>query len=169
MWRRIDIVKNGFMCPVCKSPYVFEGGLFFENIPDPSTFRSFFLRLPILLSIFFQYIFFFTYAIFYPLEHQKRVETHYLLLQAAFHSLFLLIVLREWSVKNKDIYWHTWKTLDVGIFITCHGIIIYGMQYQPYVLGMISNLCLCMYWQRHIVILKEINLRFEEELLQIRD
>jgi hypothetical protein len=169
MWRRIDIVKNGFMCSVCLSPYVFEGGLFFESIPDPTTFRSFFLRLPILLSIFFQYVFFFSYAIIFPTERQKTVEAHYLLLQSSFHFLFIFVFMMEWSVKNKQQYWKAWRKIDTGFFLVCHSIILYGMPSQPYVLGTCSNICLCMYWQRHVAILNELNLQFEEQLLDIAD
>lgn len=155
-WRRQDPFRNGKICLLCLTPYGFLEEQLLEEIPDDSGMFGLALRVPLALSVAINYIFVVHLTLLPNRTVDNRLfEVYQYIFQIAYCFLFAL----AWSVKNKRLYFGSWKTKEVFWFVLIHAGSNYFIAQHQFFAILPLNCSMSFYWHYHKKVLAELNLR----------
>lgn len=160
-WRLIDIARNGTVCSLCRTPYIFISKQSLESIPYEHCWMSFSLRYPYLPYIAVHYCWVFHQAL---LQNGNGVMkmTLFPYYQILFHIVYACMFLWNAQIKHKSLYKKAWQTQRVFIHVPLHGILFYfAFQDQP-ILSLAFVYFCGFYWRQHVRILEDINKKLLE-------
>ena len=156
-WIIINPQKNGIFCGICMSPYFRSYMPELERIPQKGILVMC-LDFPIVFPIIYHYIYLFHIATFYIYWDQRTINL-YLFYQWAFQILYGIAFGWNFQVKNIGLYTKALQKKEFLWYPLVHFIFLYLLHNGVYHIGLLFDIFLSSYYSRHILILKDINLR----------
>ena len=155
-WRLTEPDRNGFICRLCDSVYIFPLHVLFEEIPDPNTWSFFLLRFPIVISLIAHYIVLLVLMTTVPMTMEELFSIlDYS--QFLFHIFFCFLFVRRFSVRNKRLYFQRWLQLPTVVLPFAHVFFFFIRDENRVISFLVLNTFPMMYWTHHILFLQEIN------------
>ena len=158
-WRRMDVQRNGRRCSICLTNYVFLPPFLLETIPTINSIFLYYLNYPGLVLLGYNYMYAFALSSNKSQMNHIFLEQFYILSQYVFHFLYFFILITEWNVINKDIYWRQLKNLLTPLILSFHIFLMMLVQNDLYILGPFVSFYMGIYWKVHIRLLENINIQ----------
>jgi len=152
-WRRLDPARNAESCLICLTPYHLKNLTTLEQIPDENKLRIFFLRFPIASCMVVNYFMVFQMSI----DRKKPFFDLFESYQYLFQLLYLFLFYLEWNVRNKALYWKSWKNLSSATLFALYVAANVLLHHGHYIMIFPINLFLAVTWQNHRRILIHMN------------